>query len=80
MNGVYTLVFVQGSRAASHGKHFCGQYKVSTLLIINRVSSGLKKNRKCYTGGPGQTAPVAPPPPVGGATCMNKVAMGLSGK
>ena len=24
VNGVYTLVFVQGSRVASHGKHFCG--------------------------------------------------------
>ena len=22
MNGVYTLVFVESSRAASHGKHF----------------------------------------------------------
>jgi len=44
VNGVYTLVFVQGSRAASHGKHYCDQ---STLLIIARVSSGLKKNRIC---------------------------------
>ena len=43
MNGVYTLVFLEGSTAASHGKHFCGHYKVSTLLIITRVSSGLKK-------------------------------------
>ena len=42
MNGVYTLVFVQGSRAASHGKHFVVT-KVSTLLIVTRVSSGLKK-------------------------------------
>ena len=39
MDDVYTLVSVQGSRAASHGKHF----KVSTLFIITRVSSGLKK-------------------------------------
>ena len=44
MNGVYTLVSVQGSRAASHGKHFVVT-KVSTLLIITRVSSGLKKSQ-----------------------------------
>ena len=42
MNGIYTLVLVEGSRAAIHGKHFVVT-KVSTLLIITRVSSGLKK-------------------------------------
>ena len=38
MIGVYTLVSVQGSRAASHGKRFCGQ-SGNTF----DVSSGLKK-------------------------------------
>ena len=40
MNGVYTLVFVQGSRVM--GNIFVVT-KVSTLLITTRVSSGLKK-------------------------------------
>ena len=44
MNDVYTLVSVEGSRAASHRKHFVVT-KVSTLLIITRVSSGLKKSQ-----------------------------------
>ena len=40
---LYTLVSVQGSRAESHGKHFCGHLSVNTF-DHNSVSSGLKKN------------------------------------
>ena len=42
MNGVHILVFIQGSRAASRGKHFVVT-KGRTLLVISQVSSGLKK-------------------------------------
>jgi len=30
VNGVYTLVFVQGSRAASHGERLCGHRRENT--------------------------------------------------
>jgi len=39
VNGVRALVFVQGSRAASHGKLFVVS-EGRTLLIITQVSSG----------------------------------------